>query len=227
MAAMTGARPAAGGGRWVSVAPERLERWLDTFASRHGPLRWEASAERVTVTAADGAVADCRVPFPPLAVDQRAPFGGLVDHARAERTVGVALVRLGGFAAGVFDGERLRVGTTGSRPVHARAAAGGWSQRRFARRREGQARLALAAAADAVARVLLPVAGELAAVVRGGDRRALATVFADARLEPLRPLLAAEVLDVPQPRRAVLEATPRSFRAVAVRLLEPPDRSGP
>jgi Actinobacteria/chloroflexi VLRF1 release factor len=216
-----GARPDAGGGRWVRVAPERLERWLDGFAGRHGAVRWEATAELMTVTAADGAVAECRVPFPPLAVDRQAPFGGLIGHAGAERVVGVVLVRLGGFAAGVFEGERLRSGVCGSRPVHGRAAAGGRSQRRFARRREGQARVALAAAADAVAKVVLPVAGELAAVVGGGDRRALAAVLADHRLAPLRPLVAAEVLDVPDPRRAVLEATPARFRAVTVRLLEP------
>ena len=30
------ARPAAGGGRWVDVAPERLTRWLENFATRHG-----------------------------------------------------------------------------------------------------------------------------------------------------------------------------------------------
>jgi hypothetical protein len=211
-------RPAAGGGRRVSVAPERLERWLEGFAGRHGPLRWDAAAELVTVTAADGAVAEIQVPFPPLAVAGQAPFGGLVEHARAERVVGVVLVRLGGFAVGVFDGERLRAGKTGSRPVHGRSAAGGRSQHRFARRREGQARVALAAAADAAAKVLLPVTAELAAVVRGGDRRALAAVLADPRLAPLHPLLVADVLDVPEPRRVVLESAPALFRAVRVRL---------
>jgi hypothetical protein len=215
---MTSARPAAGGGRRVSVAPERLERWLDGFARRHGAPRWDARAEQVTVTAADGTVAELQVPFPPLAVAEQAPYGGLLDHALAERLVGVVLVRLGGFAVGVFDGERLRASKTGSRPVHGRAAAGGRSQHRFARRREGQARVALAAAADTAAKVLLPVAAELAAVVRGGDRRALARVLADPRLAPLRPLLVADVLDVPEPRRAVLEAAPARFRAVQVRL---------
>jgi hypothetical protein len=223
---MAGTRPAAGGGRWVSVAPERLEGWLARFAGRHGPLRWDAAADQVTVTAADGAVAACQVPFPPLVAVEGAPFAGLVGHACAERVVGVVLVRLGGFAAGVFDGERLRVSARGSRPVHARAAAGGWSQRRFARRRQGQARLALAAAADAAARVLLPVAGELVAVVAGGDRRAVAEVLGDSRLLALRPLLVAGVLDVPEPRRAVLEATPALFRAVRIRLPGPRD-TGP
>jgi hypothetical protein len=211
----------ASGDRWVSVAPERLERWLEGFAQRHGPVRWEAAADQVTVTAADGAVAACQVPFPPLEVLDQAPFGGLVEHAGADRVVGVVLVRLGGFAVGVFDGERLRKSAVGSRPVHGRAAAGGWSQRRFARRREQQGRVALVAAADAAATVVLPAATELEAVVGGGDRRAVAAVLADSRLAPLRALLVPQTLDVPEPRRAVLDAAPSLFRAVRIRVSDP------
>ena len=74
-------------------------------------------------------------------------------HARAPRTVGVLLVRLGGYAAGVFTGypPALADAKVGSRLVHGRSAAGGWSQHRFARRREKQANEALEAAADAAA----------------------------------------------------------------------------
>jgi hypothetical protein len=184
-------------------------------------VEWRAGPARVEVHAADGAVAVCAVPLPPLAVDPEAPWGGLVAHVLAERAVGVLLVRLGGFAAGVFEGPRLVASRVGSRPVHGRAAAGGWSQQRFARRREGQARTALEAAADAAAAVILPAAAGLRAVVTGGDRRALDGVLADSRLAPLRPLLSPRVLDVPDPRRRVLEDAPRRFRAVAIRVVEP------
>ena len=213
-------RPAAGGGRWVSVDPERLPAWLDGFAARHGAVEWHAGPERVEVHAADGALAACEVPLPPLTVDPDAPWGGLPAHALAERTVGVLLVRLGGFAAGVFAGSRLVASQTGSRPVHGRAAAGGWSQRRFARRREGQARVALDAAAEAAAAVLLPAVDTLHALVGGGDRRAVEAVLADARLASLRPLLSPRLLDVPDPRRRVLEDAPRLFRAVSIRVVE-------
>ncbi|HEY6377978.1 MAG TPA: Vms1/Ankzf1 family peptidyl-tRNA hydrolase, partial [Candidatus Dormibacteraeota bacterium] len=111
--------PAAGGGRWVVVAPERLERWLTGFADRHGTTAWEAGPGHVIGTAADGARAECEVPFPPLDMVRGAPYGGLVAHARAERTVGVLLVRLGGFAVGVFSGRRRLASKVGSRPVHA------------------------------------------------------------------------------------------------------------
>jgi Actinobacteria/chloroflexi VLRF1 release factor len=202
------------------VSPERLEGWIDRFAGQHGGVSCAAGETAVVLSAADGAVAECRVPFPPLPVDPAAPYGGLVRHAAAERTVGVLLVRLGGYAAGVFAGTRLVRSKVGSRQVHGRSAAGGRSQHRFARRREGQARVALAAAADTAAAVLATGAAGLDAVVAGGDRRAVDAVFADPRLAALRPLLVEPWLDVPDPRLRVLEGTPERFRAVRIHVID-------
>ncbi len=207
--------------RRVAVAPDRLEGWLARFAGRHGATSWAANDRVVVVTAADGAVAECVVPFPPLPVDEHAPYGGLVAHAGVARRVGVLLVRRGGHAAGVFDAERLVSSKVGARHVQGRTAAGGWSQQRFARRREGQARLALAAAAEAAATVLLPAVQQgLDAVVLGGDRRALDVVLGDPRLARLVPLVVPARIDVPDPRQRVLEQTPRQFRAVVIHLTE-------
>jgi len=145
----------------------------------------------------------------------RAP---LLEHAARDRVVGVILVRLGGHAAGVFSGRRMVASKVGTRSVHGRHRAGGSSQQRFARRREGQARVALEAAADVAARVLLPHLGDLDAVVLGGDRRALAEVMDDPRLRQLARLAEDRVLDVPDPRLAVLKTTPDAFRATVIRL---------
>ena len=206
--------PAAGGGRWVSVPPERFARWTENFAERHGPYETESGPEQVVLRAEDGAVAECEVPFPPLA-------GELVEHAARDRRVGVLLVRLGGYAAGVFEGDRLVSSKVGSRQVHGRSAAGGQSQQRFARRREGQARVALGAAADNAVRILVPEAARLDAVVTGGDRSAVDDVLTDRRLAPLRPLVVPHLLDVPDPRLVVLRATPDLFRAVRIRVVDP------
>lgn len=206
--------PAAGGGRWVTVPPERIERWLAGFAERHGELAEQVGPDVVRLIAADGATAECEVPFPPLQ-------GSLVEHSAVERRVGVLLVRLGGYAAGVFAGRELVASKVGSRQVHGRSAAGGQSQQRFARRREGQVRVALAAAADNVVRVLLPEAGRLDALVVGGDRTAVEEVLADRRLAPLARLVTGRLLDVPDPRLKVLQQTPELFRAVRIRLTEP------
>ena len=204
----------------MSVEPERLAGFLDRFLDRHGAGSVVTSPDVVTVTAADGSLAECVVPFPPLQVDGSAAYGGLVDHAQRQRRVGVVLVRRGGFAAGVFDGPRLVASKVGSRHVQGRSAAGGWSQQRFARRREGQARVAVRAAADTVAEVLLPRLEALDAIVAGGDRAACDEVLADPRLQPLVPLLAPARLEVPDPRQRVLEATPGLFRAVRARVVD-------
>ncbi len=147
----------------------------------------------------------------------------MAAHAAAGRTVGVLLVRLGGFAAGVFTGDppHLDASKTGSRLVHGRASAGGWSQHRFARRRENQAAAALRAATDAALAVLGPYAGQLDALVLGGDRRAIAGVRADPRLAPFLAQAVERFLTVPDPRLAVLREAPRLFRAVRIRLTGP------
>jgi len=149
-------------------------------------------------------------------------------HARRPRTVGVLLVRLGGYAAGVFTGypPALADAKTGSRLVHGRSAAGGWSQHRFARRREKQASEALQAAAGAAADVFGRRSGgrpgeKLDAVVLGGDKRAMAELRQDPRLAPYLAIATDRFLTVPDPKRAVLEATPRLFLAVRIRLTEP------
>jgi VLRF1 release factor-like protein len=151
-------------------------------------------------------------------------------HARRPRTVGVLLVRLGGYAAGVFTGypPALADAKTGSRLVHGRSAAGGWSQHRFARRREKQASEALQAAAGAAADVFGRQSGrgarpgeKLDAVVLGGDKRAMAELRQDPRLAPYLAIATDRFLTVPDPKRAVLETTPRLFLAVRIRLTEP------
>jgi hypothetical protein len=208
------ARPAAGGGRWVTVAPERLQRWLDGFATRHGPVTRTFDERGVRLTAEDGALAEVEVPFPPLE-------GGLVEHVLRERRVGVLLARLGGCACGVFAGPALVDSKVTTRQVHGRSAAGGQSQQRFARRREGQVRVALDAFADTAARVLLPHAATLDAVVVGGERTAVDAVLADRRLEALRPLVTGRLLDGPDPRHKVLEASYAQLRAVWIRVVDP------
>jgi hypothetical protein len=228
--------PDGAASRWIEVSPERFAGWIAGFADRHGgPLSIEATPDVVWFRGTDGAVAACHPPFPPLpaAAPDDPPPGTvravvrqahrIAAHAAADRTVGVLLVRLGGYAAGVFTGAppRLADSKVGSRLVHGRSAAGGQSQHRFARRREKQATEALAAAADTAVRVFGRYPAKLDAVVLGGDRRALAGLRADPRLRPYLELSTGRFLTVPDPRLVVLQDTPRLFRAIRIQLTEP------
>jgi hypothetical protein len=225
---MSRIRELASGGRAVEVEPERLAGFLERFAAGHGgAVATTVTPQRVEVAAGDGATASILVPFGPLATPAARWTGlaaeDLVDHLMLPRTVGLLLVRLGGYSVGIARAGVILTSSTGSRLVHGRSAAGGQSQQRFARRREGQARVALRAAADTAARVLLPRAGELDAVVLGGDTAALRTLAADLRLAPLLQRAEPRVLDIAEPRRAVLDEAARRVRCVEVQLDPPPD----
>ena len=222
---MTRPRPAAGGGRRLGVAPERVGRWLDGVAERHGAFTGVAPEDDVLrITCADGTTVVLRAPFgwtpgtPPVA--------SFTAAAQEPHRAAVLLVRRGRWACGVFDGDRLLASKVDARLVQGRTAAGGWSQQRFARRRANQTDAVVAAAVGTAARVLLPSAAEVAAVFTGGDRGLVDEVLADPRLRSLAARRRDPALDVGDPTKAVLLGTPAQFRAVEVHIVEPGDLPG-
>ncbi|GAA5191744.1 acVLRF1 family peptidyl-tRNA hydrolase [Rugosimonospora acidiphila] len=198
--------------------PDRMPRWLSGFAQRHGDWTVVGAQGVLDLRAEDGASAECHAsPGAPAFTG----VDGFLAAVRVAGPLGLLLARRGAVAVGVAEGDELAVSKVDSRYVQGRTAAGGWSQQRFARRRENQARAAAGDASDLVARLLLPRAGELVAVVTGGDRRAVDAVLADPRLGPVAALRAERFLDVPEPKLAVLEAAVRQARAVRIRLVDP------
>ena len=139
----------------------------------------------------------------------------LLEVVREDHCVGAVLVRLGGYAVGVFEGERLVVSKVGSRLVHGRHRAGGSSANRFRRRREEQTHALLVEAGRTVLRVLEPHRATLDAVAFGGDRDAIRRLLAlHPRLAWLEELRLERFHPVPEPRRAVLEKLPYDLYAV-------------
>ena len=223
---VTRSRAAAGGGRTVLVPPERVERWLDNAAARHGAFAdVAADAAGVTLTCADGAVLRL---VPPFGWDGSGPAAltRLGVAARSRHRVAVLLVRRGRWAVGVFDGGDLVVSKVDSRLVQGRTAAGGWSQQRFARRRGNQTDAVVDHAVETAARVLLPHAGTCVALAAGGDRGLVEEVLADRQLAGLAALRRLDPVEVGEPTKAVLLTTPASFRAVQVHVVDPPPRVG-
>jgi VLRF1 release factor-like protein len=211
-----GGRPAAGGGRWVEVPPERLTRWLENFADRHGDTTAARTGEGLLVTAADGATADCHLPLGwPEGTDD------FVAAAGRDARVGLLLARRGGYAIGVAEGEKLVSSKVDSRYVQGRTAAGGWSQQRFARRRDNQTRESAQAAAGVALRLLVPAAATLEALVTGGDKQLVAAILVDPRLAGLDRLPRGPFLAVPEPRHADLVEAAQRYRRVAIRVVDP------
>jgi hypothetical protein len=195
---------------------------LDGVADRHGAFTDVRNDDgAVRITCADSTDVALRAPFgwtPGAAL-----LASFTAEARQSRRAAVLLVRRGRWAVGVFDGRELVVSKVDSRLVQGRTAAGGWSQQRFARRRGNQTDAVVTAAADTAVRVLLPHVEGLAALFPGGDRGLVDEVLADPRLRPLAALR-RQPLDVGEPTKAVLLATPEQFRAVDVHIVEPADR---
>jgi hypothetical protein len=217
--AVVRSRAVAGGGRAVEVSPERVTGWFDRFAHRHGGISASiATPDLVQVTATDGATAAVTVPFGPLVPpdDPRLAVAVLSLHVLRPRRIGLLLVRLGGHSVGIAYDGRIEQSRTDRRPVQGRTAAGGWSQHRFARRREGQARTALRAAATDAFEVLLPQLSTLDAIVLGGDIRAIDILRTDSRLAELFARAESRIIDVPEPRRSVLDDAAQRARSVEI-----------
>jgi len=215
------ARPAAGGGRWVEISPERMRGWLDGFYGRHDGA---TEAGLVLTRASNG---DTATLYPPPGCGEPADVDALLAGlARAPR-IGLLLARKGAVAVGVVDGTELAASKVERFHVQGRTAAGGWSQQRYARRRNNQATAAAQRAADIVARVLLPyVPGihprpedPIVSLVCGGDRGMIEAVLADRRLAPLVPLRHPNLLDTAEPRLDVLRDAAVAARRVRIRLV--------
>lgn len=194
----------------VQVPPSRLARWTENFVARHGDTVLDVADGVLVGQAGDGSHFGVRLPFGDH-YDGEPTVDGLLKAVRTPGAWGVLLVRKGGFAVARLEGDRVVGSKVGQRHVQGRSKAGGQSQQRFARRRDNQARQAYEAAADHATRLLDGLSGPL---MTGGDRAALTEVLARPSLRHL----ATQDLhgDVPEPRRAALDAAIAQAQAFTV-----------
>lgn len=197
----------------TEVAPERVHDWLADFAARHGPPTVSGAEERCLLAAPDGATAQ---------LERFASADGepivLPGWAFPAHTIGIVLVRRGGYGVGVGQDTELVVHKCGSRYVQGRTAAGGTSQHRYARRRDNQAAGLVGAVSAHVADKIVPAAAR--ALVVGGDRTLVRDVLVDDRLAALRSLPRREFYDLPDPGFAVLRRALWRGRAVRITVAE-------
>ncbi len=202
--------------RTVSVPAQRLARWIDGFHDLHGGSSRMESGELV-LEGSDGASARLR---PPFGADHVESVQAFVDHVSHPPRCAVVLVRRGGFAAALVDDGLVEMSSTGRRHVQGRTAAGGWSQQRFARRRQKQADELVEAAAAYVQEVVIPRL-PVDYLVTGGDRALVQQVLADPRLKALADLPRGPHLAVPDPRKDVIASLPELLTTVRIDLVDP------
>ena len=193
------------------LAPLEREPGRTTYAD--GAARIETAGERITVR-------------PPFGLTHEGEYEvirlePLFDALAADHVVAVLLVRLGGYAVGVFEGERLAASKVGSRFVKGRHKKGGSSSGRFRRRREEQARELIEEAAEVAARALETWRDRVEFVALGGDRTAVERVLAASpELGWLSERALPRFFTVRDPRQAVLERLP--YELYAAELTEEP-----
>jgi peptide subunit release factor 1 (eRF1) len=114
-------------------------------------------------------------PFP--LAEERASQACEIEPLRSlllkEYLFGLVLVRLGSYAAGVVQGERLLSSKVGTGLVHARHRQGGSSSHRFERHREKQMETFFTRVCVHVREQLEPYARELQYLIYGGTRETL------------------------------------------------------
>jgi len=136
-------------------------------------------------------------------------LGALFEALAQDYVVAALLVRLGGFAVGVLEGERLVASKVGTRFVKGRHKKGGSSSNRFRRRREEQARALVAAAAETAVRVLEPWRERVEFAALGGDGRAVDEVLeTEPRLAWLAERALPRFFTTRDPRLRELERLP-------------------
>ena len=130
------------------------------------------------------------------------PLRTLLD---GDFAVGVVLVRLGRFSVAMFRGGELVESKTDSRYVKGKHHAGGTSQLRYTRVREGQIRRLYDKVCEEVRARLAPPAVHLDYLVLGGERFTLNGLLKDCpALAGLAPITLKRRLNIRDPKRDTL-----------------------
>jgi len=124
--------------------------------------------------------------------------------------VALILIRLGVYAIGLSEGESLVTSKVGTGLIHGRHKKGGSSQQRFRRHREKQIEYFLTRVCGHIQERLKPHASTLDFVVYGGAQTTILLLQKQCPfLARLEGAILPPLLDIPEPRQAVLEKAVR------------------
>jgi hypothetical protein len=147
-------------------------------------------------------------PFPTTekGVTQPLDLTQLRSQLEHELVIALVLVRLGSYAIGVSRGEKLLTSKVGTGLVHGRHRQGGSSSHRFERHRDKQIETFLNRVCGHVHEQIEPYVKSLDYIVYGGARDTIQLLqkYCPLLMQLKTPVL-PPLLDIPDPRQAVLE----------------------
>jgi len=133
------------------------------------------------------------------------PLKSLLNH---QYRIGIVLVRLGSYAIGLCRGDKLVNSKVGTGLIHGRHRQGGSSAHRFERHRDKQIESFLIRVCGHVREQLEQHIKTLDYLVYGGARTTTLSLQKHCPLlEKIEKPTLPPLLDIPEPRRAVLEST--------------------
>jgi peptide subunit release factor 1 (eRF1) len=131
--------------------------------------------------------------------------------------VALILIRLGAYAIGLAEGESLVTSKVGTGLIHGRHKKGGSSQQRFRRHREKQIEYFLTRVCGHIQEHIKPHAATLDFVAYGGAQTTISLLQKQCLfLAKLKSRLLPPLLDIPEPRQAVLEKAVRRVWSTSV-----------
>jgi len=192
---------------------ERVESLLGkmSLASAIPPGVAEAAADSRTGAVFFWSPLRMHVVLPPFPVAEEymtngydvEPLRSLLSH---DFLIALVLVRLGAYSIGICRGAELIDSKTGTGLVHARHKKGGSSQARFARHREKQIEQFLIRVCGHAREHIEPHARSLDYLVYGGAKTTILLLRKRCPfLSQFDERILRMLLDIPEPRRAVLE----------------------
>jgi hypothetical protein len=193
-------------GRFLGTASSAQSGWAERLSQLDDVLL--KSDTGIVGLRADDAALIIIPPFPVLENKLIPAWDAkpLLELLAANYIIGVVLLRLGRFSVAVYQGENLVSSKTDARYVKGRHRAGGSSQRRFERIREGQMRRIFDKTCEAVEAQFGPHARQLDYILLGGERITLNNFMKVCPyLEQFRGITLARRLNIRDPKRDTLE----------------------
>lgn len=155
------------------------------------------------------------LPPVPVVEDIEAPgaiTGPLGDLLESSPTFAIVLLRLGRYALGVIENDRLVASKTGSRYVKNRHKAGGTSQRRFERSRERLVREIFDKTCEVAKKVFTPYERRIDHLMLGGEKHTLmAFMERCGYLQDFKSRTLRRPLQIDRPGHVALEKIPREI----------------